>query len=84
VTTTTLAHSGQYVLSPLAGRDGGLRPDAADATITAGGPSPHPSEECNAVSPAIQQWQCKSDYIKKMFLGFSCFGSSPTLQAAAN
>jgi len=22
--------------------------------------------------------------LKKMFLGFSCFGSSPTLQAAAN
>ena len=32
----------------------------------------------------MQQWQCKSDYIKKKLLGFSCFGSSPTLQAAAD
>lgn len=83
IATTTLTHNGQYLLSPFPGRGGGLRPGMADATITAGGPSPHPSDECSAVLPPVQQWWCKSDYILKSFLG-STTGSSVALQAATN
>lgn len=69
VATTTLTHNGWYLLSPFAGRSGGLRPGVADATIAAGGPSLHPSDECSAVPPPVQQWWCTSNYILKSFLG---------------
>lgn len=65
VAATTLTHNGRIVT----GSGGGLRPGVADATITAHGPSPPPSDECSVIPPPMQQWQHESSYIKKSFLG---------------